>query len=194
MAKILQNTTNADIFITDMGTLVPANSTYEIPPSDYLEWAGSNNVIAYINSNSIVVNNGSVNLPILDAIALIEASIGVNARYVIQVGYSGIAIIGTYLQFTLGLSSNTNPFIIPEPAILKAWSFSGSSLGTAVYDIQINGVTQFQVNANNSKRGSAYQLNYYLNINDEISVKCSSGTILLAVSNPLINLFIETRS
>jgi hypothetical protein len=194
MVKILNNTTTFDIFITDMGTLIPSLTAYSIPTSDYLKWAESNDIVIYINNGSIVVNNGSANLPIVDALAIIQASIGVNARYVVQIGYSGTAILGTYLQFILGLPSNGNPFIIPEPAILKAWSFSGSGLGTAIYDIQINGITQFQVNLVNSKRSSAYQLNYNLNIGDEISIKCSSGTVLLAVLNPLLNLFIETRS
>jgi microcystin-dependent protein len=58
MAKYLKNTTVADIFIGDTGINLTASSTYTVPARDYLLWANSSNISAYLVSGDVVVNDG----------------------------------------------------------------------------------------------------------------------------------------
>jgi len=53
--KKLRNTTVSDIFISDVGPTIAASSTYTIPPQDYLLWAASTDIDAFITSGDIVV-------------------------------------------------------------------------------------------------------------------------------------------
>lgn len=64
MIKILKNTTLAAITIKDMGIVIPASSSYTITIQEYLLWASSNDVLTYINSGNLVVNNGIEDLSI----------------------------------------------------------------------------------------------------------------------------------
>ena len=67
MAKILKNTTASPVAIADTGITIPASpGTYTIPAQDYLLWAASSNVITYIGSGALVVNDGSTDLSISD--------------------------------------------------------------------------------------------------------------------------------
>lgn len=76
MSKILNNTTGAPITIIDVGAvIVPALGSYTIPPQDYLLWAASSDIIAYLNdaaTPSIIVNDGSVDLNPSDGMDLIK--------------------------------------------------------------------------------------------------------------------------
>jgi len=62
MSKILKNTTGSPISISDVGVSIPANSQYTIQSQDYLIWAASSDVITFIGSGSIIVNDGSQDL------------------------------------------------------------------------------------------------------------------------------------
>lgn len=72
MAKILKNNTQSNIFITDTGISILANSQYTIPETDYLLWAASSNVITEIGNAELVVNDGSADLSISDGTDLIK--------------------------------------------------------------------------------------------------------------------------
>lgn len=73
MAKILKNTTASPIEIGDAGvTLQPTPTDYTIPPTDYLIWASSSDVITEIGSGNVVVNDGSEDLNISDGTDLIK--------------------------------------------------------------------------------------------------------------------------
>ena len=74
MSKILKNTTIANIEISDTGITIPASSSYTIPPSDYLLWADSSDVIVKMGTGDIVVNDGSRDLSISDGTSLIKGS------------------------------------------------------------------------------------------------------------------------
>jgi hypothetical protein len=73
MAKILKNTTAFPIEIGDAGvTLQPTPTDYTIPPTDYLIWASSSDIITEIGSGNVVVNDGSEDLNISDGTDLIK--------------------------------------------------------------------------------------------------------------------------
>jgi hypothetical protein len=58
LSKILKNITVNNISIIDTGIRLAANSSYTIPPQDYLLWVNSLNIIPYIDSGAVVVNDG----------------------------------------------------------------------------------------------------------------------------------------
>lgn len=62
MAKIIKNLTSSPVAIRDTGVVVPASSTYIIPPQDYLLWAASTNTVSYIDAGTLIVNDGEVDL------------------------------------------------------------------------------------------------------------------------------------
>ncbi len=73
MAKVLKNTTIAAISIQDAGVTIPASpGQYTIPEQDYLIWQASVNVISYINSGALVVNDGVNNLSAARGLAYIK--------------------------------------------------------------------------------------------------------------------------
>ena len=72
MAKILHNTTNSSVPIADTGIQIPANGTYTIQPQDYWLWASSSDIITKIGNGTIVVNDGSVDLSINEAVSIIQ--------------------------------------------------------------------------------------------------------------------------
>ena len=72
MSKILQNTTDSAVSVTDCGITVPASGSYTIAPTDYPLFAASSNVVTLIGAGTLVVNDGSFNLSISDGIDLIK--------------------------------------------------------------------------------------------------------------------------
>lgn len=72
MSKILKNTTNLDIFLTDIGTNLVANSSYTIPVLQSYLFASSNDLFYKIGSGDVVVNDGTYDLSISDGIDLLK--------------------------------------------------------------------------------------------------------------------------
>lgn len=62
--KSLRNTTANPITVKDAGIIIPASTTYVIPPQDYGIWAASTDVDTYINNGTLVVNDGYDDLKI----------------------------------------------------------------------------------------------------------------------------------
>jgi hypothetical protein len=63
MIKILKNSTSNEIFISDIGTTILANDLIIIDPTQYSALSASTQVIPYIQSGDIIVNNGEYDLP-----------------------------------------------------------------------------------------------------------------------------------
>jgi len=72
MAKIVKNTTIADISISDVGETIPASSQITIDPQLYLLWAASSDVVSPVGSGDLVVNDGSVDLNASDGMDLLK--------------------------------------------------------------------------------------------------------------------------
>lgn len=73
MSKILKNITASPIEINDAGvTIQPTPTDYTIPPTDYLIWASSSDIITEIGSGNIIVNDGSEDLNISNGTDLIK--------------------------------------------------------------------------------------------------------------------------
>jgi hypothetical protein len=65
MAKIVKNTTLADIEVFETGVTLAASSSYTIPPEDYLDWATeetATEITADVNAGNIVINDGTNDL------------------------------------------------------------------------------------------------------------------------------------
>ena len=74
MAKILKNNTAFDILVSDTGANILASSSYTIPLIDYPLWAQSSDVVTFIGSGDITVNDGSYDLSKAEGIGLIQGS------------------------------------------------------------------------------------------------------------------------
>ena len=74
MAKILINNTTSDIFVSDTGANILASSSYTIPAIDYPLWAQSSDIIIFVGSGDITVNDGTYNLSKAEGIGLIQGS------------------------------------------------------------------------------------------------------------------------
>jgi len=72
--KIIKNNGIADITIIDVGITILAATQYTIPSQDYMLWASSNDIIVYVGSSQLIVNDGSVDLELANAIALIQGN------------------------------------------------------------------------------------------------------------------------
>jgi hypothetical protein len=76
MAKIIKNTTNATIFISEIGTNIAANSSLTIDPSVYYIWAKPEmlaEISSKIDSGQLVVNDGVLDLTVANNISLDRA-------------------------------------------------------------------------------------------------------------------------
>lgn len=71
MAKILKNQTSSAINL-DIGLTVPASGQLTLNPTDFDDAADSNDLVEFIGSGDIVVNDGSFDLDKADAIRLIQ--------------------------------------------------------------------------------------------------------------------------
>jgi hypothetical protein len=72
MRKILINTTNLDIEIHDTGVVIAADSSYELVCQDWDLWSASRDIIEFIVSDRLVINDGEDDLPHRYAIGLIQ--------------------------------------------------------------------------------------------------------------------------
>lgn len=92
MSKIIKNTTNNDIEISDVGLTIPANSNYTIQTTDYLLWAGSGDVIVEISSGNFIINDGSFDLAISEGVDLIKG------LYPKKISIDGVGLDGDSLK------------------------------------------------------------------------------------------------
>lgn len=72
MSKILENTTAIDVVLLDVGITIPASGSYTIPPTEYLFFAASSNVVTKIGNGTLIVNDGTSDLSISDGVDLIK--------------------------------------------------------------------------------------------------------------------------
>lgn len=77
MAKIVKNTTVADIFVTATGVNVPANGQYTIPAYDYNLWIGT--IDSQVTAGTFVINDGTSDLSVAQGIIYVN---GLPAKYV----------------------------------------------------------------------------------------------------------------
>jgi len=77
MSKILKNSTGSIIEIEELGIIVPASSQITVQTEDYLTLASADCVselTPFINSGDLVVNNGSSDLAVAEALIFIRSS------------------------------------------------------------------------------------------------------------------------
>lgn len=72
MSKVLNNTTGSDVFVIDVGTNIPASSSYTIPFHEYASWADSANVVTLITAGTLTL---TTEVRLLPTVALAVACI-----------------------------------------------------------------------------------------------------------------------
>ena len=104
-------------------------------------------------------------------------------------GFDGTASTGRWLEFYANNPSDSNPFVLAEPAQLIALSIvtsAASATGTAT--IYKNGVSLQTISLAAQKKNAVNGLTHNFTTLDEISVQITSGSI----SRPNVYLFIRT--
>ena len=104
MIKLLKNTTNVIVFISDVGISIPALGTYLITTQEYLLWAASLDYQSLVTSSTIVVNNGSIDLAPNDGIRYINYA----DRAKVQVNGVDVTQVATTLNFTGSVTVTDN--------------------------------------------------------------------------------------
>lgn len=74
MAKIIKNNTASPVFITDTGVSIAASSSYTIPAQDYDLWASSSDIITFIGSSDVTINDGTFDLSKADGVSLLQGN------------------------------------------------------------------------------------------------------------------------
>lgn len=95
MLKILKNITVVDIYISDMGIVVPANGSYSITITEAPMWATSIDVISPVNNGDIVVNNGLIDLSAIDGLRFLQYP----DRATIQKNGTDVTEVSTIVNF-----------------------------------------------------------------------------------------------
>jgi len=75
MRKVLKNTTESSIFVSDTGVSIDQNSSYEIPPQMFWYWVNSEDIVPFIQSEDIVVNDGTNDLDPVNGVSYIRGDI-----------------------------------------------------------------------------------------------------------------------
>lgn len=75
MIKIIKNNTSSAVPINDVGITIAANSSYQIPTTDYDLWGGSENAVTLIQNETIYLNDGQNNLSKKISISLLQNNI-----------------------------------------------------------------------------------------------------------------------
>jgi len=65
MKKIKNQTTSA-INISDVGVTIPASGEYIIPPTEYLLWVSSDDIITEIDNENVIINDGVNDLSVIE--------------------------------------------------------------------------------------------------------------------------------
>ena len=151
MSKVLKNTTASPITITDVGgvTILASPGTYTIPPQDYLLWAQSSDIIAYLNdapTPSIIVNDGSFDLNPSDGVDLIK---GIFPRVNIQnplINTLDLLLANT--EYSFALPAFTRLFLVQNRnrGLLKIAFVAGGTSGVDYLTIFPGNFAQWSMN------------------------------------------------
>lgn len=112
------------------------------------------------------------------------------SRFAVNAGFDGNASSGRYLEFNSNVASNQSGFVLPRNAKLKEISLVVSTNSTTNFQIiNWNGTTETlitNISLSASRKSTVTNLSISLNANEELRVKCSSGSC----SRPIVYLFL----
>jgi len=113
-----------------MVTIPASPGSYTIPPQDYLLWAASSNVITFIGTGDLVVNDGSFDLNISDGTDLIK---GIFPQYYVFnpiVENVTLTLANTEYVHVLPAGSRRYMMFVRGPGPVK-YSFTVGTSGTS---------------------------------------------------------------
>jgi hypothetical protein len=99
LAKIIKNTTGADIFVVEAGVTILANSQITLDPLVYYIWAKpemQTELFANVNSGSIVINDGTIDLSPTTGLRYLESP----ERIRVQKDAIDVTQVSTVVNFT----------------------------------------------------------------------------------------------
>jgi hypothetical protein len=133
--------------------------------------------------------NGFISTEVQSAIEEVKLTAGLSSRGPTIAGFDGNGAVGRWLEFYQNCPSNTNPFIIAEPAQLEALSIvTSSATATATIRVFKNGVALQDISLAAQKKNRIKGLTWNLTDLDELSVQIVSGSI----TRPMVYLFVRT--
>lgn len=166
---ILKNTTGSEIELLNLGISIPASGQYVIQSDDFSVFYTDDNIneiTTLINSGDIVVNDGSADLNITNALVFIQYPSQANkilfdntsngftanesqsaieeaqataegkARYTIILTHNGTVGGGTFFGYTELIPGNNSPIIIPKNSLMEELTFTNNKTG-ADYTIEL---------------------------------------------------------
>lgn len=113
------------------------------------------------------------------------------ARWLASPGFDGTASVGRYLEFSSNVNSNQSGLVVPRSASLKELSLALNTSGTITFTIyKWNGSAETSlttISTSSSRKSIVTGLDILLNSNDELRVKCTSGS----GSRPILYMFFQ---
>lgn len=110
MSKILKNDSGSTVSIGDTGVTILNGTQYTIPPQDYLLWAASSNVVTFVGTEDLVVNDGSFNLTISDGIDLLK---GIFPTELIDSPFiSNVSLLLANTEYSFIMPAGTRQYLI----------------------------------------------------------------------------------
>jgi hypothetical protein len=102
--KIIKNTTGSVVFIPDVGISLDPFAVYDITESELLMWVASLDIIPLVNSGTLIVNNGSVDLTAAEGVRFLQYP----DRLSVQQSGTDVTRITTELNFTGAVTVTDN--------------------------------------------------------------------------------------
>lgn len=124
-----------------------------------------------------------------DAIEEAQAGVAVS-RYTIYASTNANANSVRFLEFVPGLTSDSNPFIVPKNCLVKDLTLVAGSNSTGTVSILKNNVSVETISLSASRIATKINLSVSFLALDEMSVTVSSGSI----SKPLVTIFIQNEA
>jgi len=120
------------------------------------------------------------------AIEEVDAKITGKPRAIIIFGYNGNAS-NKWLELNHSISSDTSPYVAPETCKIKAVSMAAKVDTTATITVYVNGIAVDTLSMVSAQSASEKDLVHAVAIEDEISVKVTSGSM----SEPIVTISLE---
>ena len=133
-------------------------------------------------------SNGFTADDVQEAIEEVDAKITGKPRAIIIFGYNGNAS-NRWLELNHSIPSNTSPYVAPESCRVKAISIAAKVNTTCTVSLYLNGVVIQTLSLTSSQANSVKDLSDLVAINEELSIKVTSGSI----QEPIVTISLEIQ-
>lgn len=176
-------------FLADLtsGVAVVNTGTSDLAATEGLTYLRGVAVEYHFNN----ATNGFVSQNVQAAIEEARSTAEGKARWMASPGFDGTASTGRYLEFSSNVDSNQAGLVIPRATSLKELSLGLNTSGTVTFTIyKWNGTIETAlttISTSSSRKAIVTGLNKALVANDELRVRCTSGS----GSRPIVFMFFQ---